>query len=128
MRKFNLQELYNFTLPSWTKKVYPEPIRTIGAPNFSNLVYSLEMRRLKAGPLIANIVNEMESKSEGELNETFHFYSGHDTTISVLLTALDLYDGIPPPYSTSVIFELRQKDKDYVVTVRMIHVNSQLDV
>lgn len=70
------------------------------------------------GPLIGNLVNEMELKIKGELNETFHFYSGHDTTISVLLTALDIYNGIPPPYSTSVIIELRQKDEDYVVTVK----------
>lgn len=112
-----IEELYNLTLPSWAKKIYPEPLKTIGAPTFSNIAYSHEMRRLKAGPLIGSLVDEMEQKIQGELNETFHFYSGHDTTISVLLTALDIYNGIPPPYSTSVIFELRKKYDNYVVTI-----------
>lgn len=112
-----IEELYNLTLPNWVKPIYPEPLKSIGAPSFSNIAYSHEMRRLKAGPLIGNLIKDMELKIQGELNETFHFYSGHDTTISVLLTALEIYNGIPPPYSTSVIVELRQKDDNYVVTI-----------
>ncbi|XP_065201847.1 prostatic acid phosphatase-like [Planococcus citri] len=112
-----IEELYNLTLPDWSKKIYPEPLKTIGAPTFSNIAYSREMRRLKAGPLIGNLLKEMRLKINRQLNETFHFYSGHDTTISVLLTALEIYNGIPPPYSTSVIIELREKDGNYFVTI-----------
>lgn len=54
--------------------------------------------------------------------ETFHFYSGHDLTVSVLLNTLGVFNGFAPPYCAAVIVELREKDSDYFVTVSMFYI------
>lgn len=70
------------------------------------------------GILLGKLIEEMELKIQGKLNSMFHFYSGHEATISGILIALEIFNDAVPPTSSSVFFELRQKDKDYVVTVK----------
>lgn len=48
---------------------------------------------------------------------TFHFYSGHETLLVPILNALDTYDGIVPPVGATIMFEVRKKDTQHVVTV-----------
>lgn len=71
------------------------------------------------GPLLGSIVKDMQMKRDVNFKQTLHLYSGHDTTISSLLCTLGVYNSIAPPYSSSVIFELRLKENNFIVTVRM---------
>lgn len=68
------------------------------------------------------MIKDMKKKrANGDRNETFQFYSGHDLTVAVLLNTLGVYNGFAPPYCAAVIVELRQKDSDYFVTVSMFY-------
>lgn len=42
-----IEDIHNKTLPEWTKKVYPEPLRYISAESFRLGTYTREMARLK---------------------------------------------------------------------------------
>ena len=71
-------------------------------------------------PLIAQIVSEMEQWVRGEGRRVFVHYSGHDSTISALLSALDISYGRRPPYASRVVFELwkaTQHEDDHIVRV-----------
>ncbi|XP_065205541.1 uncharacterized protein LOC135835282 [Planococcus citri] len=114
-----VEKSHNLKLSEWTERIYPEPLKQFGSLGFLMAAYSHHMRRIKTGPFIDQLVKGMEMKIQKKLNATFHFYSGHDTTIASLLTALEMYKDIfiLPPYSSSLIFELRQKDEDHSVTI-----------
>ena len=58
----------------------------------------------------------MQKKVDGQGSNTKMFmYSAHDATVAIVLQALGLYNGIPPPYAATVLLELHKvKDQHYV--------------
>lgn len=84
-----------YSLPIWTSSVYPggdmEQLVTLAETVRSK---TREMSRLRGGFLLKHMVNRMEDKfaDKMKLNGTVWLYSGHDTTITTLLTALKLYE------------------------------------
>jgi lysosomal acid phosphatase len=49
-----IEDLYNFTLPNWTKKVYPEKMISVSAYSFTIPAKTKLLQRLKIGKLIGN--------------------------------------------------------------------------
>jgi len=62
----------------------------------------LHLSRLKLQPLLYEIAHRMNSSQ----SERFVLYSGHDTSIEPLQSALGISNGIWPRYASRVIFEL----------------------
>lgn len=89
-----IEELYNKTLPDWTKKVYKSPELNY-ATNiaFALNTYTRKLARLKAGPLLKDILTRFETKYRSELkpDRTLFIYSAHDTTVANLLNTLKLF-------------------------------------
>ena len=96
-----IEELYNKTLPAWTKKVYPNPMKKLRDLSFQLTTWTDDMKRLRSGPLITDLVERAEwlanpvdmTYLEGNLAPRKHqppraavpkltMYSGHDTTIA----------------------------------------------
>lgn len=71
------------------------------------------------GPFLGRVLQDVRKKIDGDFNQTLHLYSGHDTTVTNVLSALGQYNFQCPPYSSSLLFELREKDDDHFITVRM---------
>ncbi|XP_058129225.1 prostatic acid phosphatase [Anopheles ziemanni] len=105
-----IEELNNFTLPEWTKSVYPEPLRTISAMGFAVKTNNTQLARLKMGPLVKEILNRFRSKANGSLkpNRSVWIYSAHDVTVGSLLNALRIFELHNPPFAACVLLELRQ--------------------
>ena len=59
----------------------------------------------------------MTKKAEGQFKKIFQFYSGHDTTITALMNTLGIFNGFQPPFSSSLMIELRRKNDQHIVTV-----------
>lgn len=106
----HIEELNNFTLPAWTSKVYPEPLRSISAKSFATKTNTPAMARLKAGPLVKEILERFRAKVNRKLkpDRSVWIYSAHDTTVASLLNALRLFDLHNPPFAACVLLELRQ--------------------
>lgn len=96
---FFIEELYNKTLPEWTRKVYPSADMTyISDFTFSINTYTRQLARLKTGPLVKEMLERFVDKSKGKLNpnRSLWIYSAHDTTVANLLNALKLFKvGVP---------------------------------
>ncbi len=102
-----IEQLYNLTLPAWTKKVYPEQMQELHDLSFKLSTWTLEMKRLRAGPLIQSIVDFFEGFIAEQVTFKMLMYSGHDTTVSSLLNALGMFDPpVAPAYAAMVIMEL----------------------
>ncbi|KAL0277101.1 UNVERIFIED_CONTAM: hypothetical protein PYX00_004499 [Menopon gallinae] len=114
-----IEHLYNFTLPEWTSKIFPEPLRKWAAFSFTIPCYNRKMARLKTGPLISEMAMHMKKKIDGKLkpDRKAWIYSAHDTTVANVLNTLGLFDTQCPPYLSLVLIELRKKNDEYFVAI-----------
>lgn len=116
----HIEQIYNFTLPEWTKKVYPGKMFEVSGLSFAVKTYTKLLARLKIGPLLKEILGHYKNKTENRLdpNRNLWIYSAHDTTVANILNGLGVFKAMGyhnPPYVSSVLFELIQsKDKYYV--------------
>ena len=86
------------------------------------LVPDDETRRVKAGPLLKYIVKNMDvARNSPKLDEQekashrkakMYVISGHDTTSSIFLGSLGLFDTQFPTYASAAIVELHKGDKN----------------
>lgn len=117
-----IEALYNKTLPEWTKAVFPDKMRRLRDLSFTLTTWTPELARLRAGPLIDNIVQtfrQVESSSMEPTERKMLMYSGHDTTLSSHLNALGLFNPpVAPPYASAVLWELwRDADGGHSVSI-----------
>ncbi|XP_026831711.1 prostatic acid phosphatase isoform X2 [Drosophila erecta] len=105
-----IENLYNMTLPEWTKKVYGgEELTYVSNFAFAISSYTRKLARLKAGPLLKDIFQRFQKKSAGRLSpdRSMWIYSAHDTTVASVLNALKLFELHSPPYTACIMMELR---------------------
>lgn len=108
-----IENVNNLTLPDWTKSVFPDKLQPVAAFSFAIPCYTVELARLKTGPffdeLQKNIFNVTDSIKHQKHPRKVWMYSGHDTTIANILQALKLFEYHNPPYSSTILFEVRTR-------------------
>ncbi|XP_013394051.1 prostatic acid phosphatase [Lingula anatina] len=120
--------VHNKTLPSWVNSTWQPTGQNVwdmirNTTNFSwqLLFRTKEMRRLRGGLLVGEMINNMKNKIKlGPNNKSepkMHMYSAHDTTVAAMLNALDVFNGVQPPYASMVALELHEKDNSHWVEV-----------
>lgn len=102
-----IEELYNKTLPNWSKSIYPSGLKPIAAQSFATKTYTRELARLRVGPLLQEIFDRSINKTISNLSRSLHMYSAHDSTIANVLNTLKLFDNHSPPYCACIMIELR---------------------
>lgn len=114
-----IEDLFNKTLPEWTKSVYPDKLKPISARQFATSTYTRDLARLKSGPLLKDILIRFKNKTNHDLkpNRNLWFYSAHDTTVANLLNTLKVFDYQNPPYRACVMLELREFNGDHFVSI-----------
>ncbi|XP_063045117.1 lysosomal acid phosphatase isoform X2 [Engraulis encrasicolus] len=121
------ERLHNMTLPSWVTPDVMETLRKLKNFGFQIMfgVYKQQEKcRLQGGILLNQILTDMSAHAVAEPKDTLkmNVYSAHDTTIVALQSALDVFNGLQPPYASCHIFELWQED-DGSFTVSMFFRN-----
>lgn len=66
------------------------------------------MTRIRGGPIVTNIFEQMVRKQRGELSRNFAIYSAHDTTLNFAMTALNVINQTTPipDYGATLCLEL----------------------
>ncbi|CAO2633765.1 Prostatic acid phosphatase [Lemmus lemmus] len=105
--------VHNFTLPSWATEDAMTKLRELSELSLLSL-YGIhkqkEKSRLQGGVLVSEILKNMKTATQSQKYRKFVMYSAHDTTVSGLQMALDVYNGILPPYASCHIMELYQEE------------------
>lgn len=106
-------------IPSWAEDIDQEKVAYLAGLVLAKPVFTEELKRLSAGPFFNYLLNYFDSVVNNETDVAkFLMLSGHDSTISVVLGAMDVYDYHPPEFASTVIWELRQNAKEeYYVNV-----------
>lgn len=83
-------------------------------------VYNSELKRLKAGFFLNKTIAEWHRKKRNELTEKFFLYSGHDTTVTNVLSGFNVWEQQFPDYGVMLMLELSQhkKTKEFGVEVK----------
>lgn len=88
---------------------------------FSSKVLYFLPTFLIPGPMLKSITFDMIQKTK---NSTFlqnlHIYSGSDNTLETVMIALNVYNHIRPYFGSALIFELRKRNNDSLVSVNII--------
>lgn len=69
-------------------------------------IFTKDASILGMGRLIGEMIDNFNRKIRNQDQRKIYLYSGHDTSIIPVLTALDIFDGKFPPVGTYLIFEL----------------------
>lgn len=78
------------------------------------------MKRIRGGPLITDVYQQMVKKQNGSLPHNFAIYSAHDSTLVNVMRALNVDDQTTtiPDYGATLAFELHcRRDDDCYVRV-----------
>lgn len=139
-----LQHLHNLTLPSWANSTVYEKLQLFKGLSFIWNVQTEEMKRLKVGPLLRRLLEEMKAKvdasylilgdDDGEFDDIqpyedpisyrkMYIYAGHDSTITAFLETLKLFQPHVPPYASALILELHKEPgtNDFYVEVSLLN-------
>lgn len=110
--------VHNFTLPSWVTEDTMTKLRELSELSLLSL-YGIhkqrEKSRLQGGVLVGEILNHIKTATQPWNLRKLIMYSAHDTTVSGLQMALDVFNGILPPYASCHLIELYLEKGDYFV-------------
>ncbi|XP_011701348.1 PREDICTED: venom acid phosphatase Acph-1-like, partial [Wasmannia auropunctata] len=108
------EEHMNLTLPEWTKNYYPDKLIPLTLFELKLNTYSDEFRRLKGGPMLKKITDEMLMKKKlGTLQpekRKMFMYIGHDSTIVTLLDTMHIWYNQMPYYNIMTMIELHEDE------------------
>uniref|UniRef100_A0A667X5B5 Acid phosphatase 2, lysosomal n=1 Tax=Myripristis murdjan TaxID=586833 RepID=A0A667X5B5_9TELE len=104
--------IHNLTLPRWATQEVLDTLRKIAS---FEVMYSIlshkrkEKARLSGGVLLNAILRNFSKAVEQGSTLKFIMYSAHDSTLITLQAALDVYNGLLPPYAACQLFEFYQE-------------------
>ncbi|XP_021357337.1 testicular acid phosphatase homolog isoform X2 [Mizuhopecten yessoensis] len=117
------QYVHNLSLPEW-KSVLPfDLVQTIRDVSAANFLPTSEMKKMKAGSLLKEMIENMKTTLNTTAHPKVYLYSGHDSTVIALLRVLNVFDKRKPRYSACVMVEFWKTDIDGTPFIRIIHRN-----
>ncbi|XP_011255201.1 prostatic acid phosphatase isoform X3 [Camponotus floridanus] len=109
----------NLTLPKWIDDYYSKLLRYYLYEQQLN-TYNDEFRRLKGGPMLQKIINDMKNKKEDTLQpkeRKMFMYIGHDSTIVTLLDTMHIWYNQIPHCNIMIMIELHQDENKWNIQV-----------
>ncbi|GAB4814148.1 hypothetical protein N2152v2_001194 [Parachlorella kessleri] len=80
-----------------------------------------EVLRLSMGRLMQLMIQRMDDAASGKRGPKLHLFSGHDSSVMLLLVALGKELSHWPPYMSHVVFELWRRPSDGVHYVKVLY-------
>lgn len=110
------------TIPEWVLEAYQDYLAKYVAQMFALMHYNEEMIRIRGGPLITEIIHNMEDLANGKDGKPIMIYSAHDSSLLSLAFVLGVQDQIPelPNYSDTFMVDLSDTN-----TVQVIYMNTE---
>jgi prostatic aicd phosphatase len=114
-----LQQEFGLVLPEWTEKYYPNGMQEMTDKSYVYNAYNSELKKLKGGVFVKKALNDWESKIDSKLKQKIFVYAGHDSTVTNILAALNVWETQFPDYGIAGILEFSQdrETKEYGVEI-----------
>lgn len=96
----------NTFIPAWVNSLDKEKLAYLASMYFASETFTDELKSLKTGPFFENLLNFFNESVASHENPRFLMMSGHDETIASVMNTMDVFDYIPPEFSSMVVWEL----------------------
>jgi len=103
------EKSHNITWDSWVTEDIYKNLTSLNDIQWQAMYYGEELQKLSGGLFLNEIIIQLKQISDTpnqEIAEKLRIYSGHDTDVAALLSAIGVYNGIQPPYASCFIIEL----------------------
>lgn len=119
---------FGLELPAWTKDYYPHRLENLTELSYIYNIYTPEVQKIKAGPFLQKLVDQFDAKRSNTLKPKdlkISLYTGHDSTIVNVLSALNVWKQQMPVYGIMALFELVRDKETNEIGVQIYLRNSE---
>ncbi len=124
-----IRQLYHLPLPQGMTEQEADTIMEAGRWAFTQIFKAPAMGQLTGQPLLQEIIANLKKASQGQTKLKWMLFSGHDSTILSLMSAMQVPMETPPPYASNLNFALYETESGRkIVKVTLNGKNAQLPV
>lgn len=120
----SIQQNYGLELPEWSDDVFPDDMLAVRIRSFQLITETPYMKRIRGGPIVTEIFNQMIAKQNGDLSRKIMIFSAHDKTLASAMNALGVYNQTEPlpDFGATLVFELYcgSSHKECIVNVSVM--------
>lgn len=102
----NLQKEYGLKLPEWTENYFPKKLEYLTDKSYVYAAYNNELKRLKGGVFVKKAMEDWDKKADKKLKTKIFLYGGHDSTVTNILSAFNVWEQQFPVYAITAMLEL----------------------
>lgn len=116
-----VQQENKLKLPAWTKHIGLDQLQKLRERATAMQTETLYMKRIAAGPFIAEVLDKLTQKANGTLSQNLQIYSASDINIIDLMSALNMSSqvGYYVDFCATVVFELYRIGSESIIKVIM---------
>ncbi|KAG5676091.1 hypothetical protein PVAND_005945 [Polypedilum vanderplanki] len=110
---------FGLVLPKWTLDYFPKRLQEMTDKSYVYNAYNSELKRLKGGVFVKKALGDWKSKIDNKISQKIFVYAGHDSTVTNILSAFNVWKTQFPDYGFTGILELSQhkKTKQYGIEI-----------
>ncbi|KAG5671139.1 hypothetical protein PVAND_001352 [Polypedilum vanderplanki] len=110
---------FGLVLPKWTLDYFPKRLQEMTDKSYVYNAYNSELKRLKGGVFVKKALGDWKSKIDNKISQKIFVYAGHDSTVTNILSAFNVWKPQFPDYGITGILELSQnkKTKQYGIEI-----------
>ncbi|KAH7646619.1 lysosomal acid phosphatase-like protein [Dermatophagoides farinae] len=123
------EKLFGYKLPAWVDTNIYTKLKEISDKTFIFDAMTREIQKFRAGLLLADIWQHISNHElldndddDDDNKHRLYIYSTHDDQLSVFMSALNNFNGIAPPYGSTIMMEIHQNHTDESF-IRMYYLN-----
>ncbi|XP_076643313.1 venom acid phosphatase Acph-1 [Halictus rubicundus] len=122
-RVFSLRQLLyaqrdiGLELPEWTKEVFPGKLDDLAVYDILIRNRTPKMKQLLGGVWIKEWLNRVNDYLNRNDNRKAFMYASHELNLAAILVALDNFDYKVPSYSSTIMFELHEKNNQHFIQI-----------
>ncbi|XP_070492517.1 prostatic acid phosphatase-like [Chironomus tepperi] len=112
---------FGLKLPEWTEEYFPERMQELTDKSYIYNAYNSLMKRLKGGVFLKKAINDWNNK---KIKQKIFLYAGHDSSVTNILSAFNVWAQQFPDYGATGILEFSQNKVDGTYGVEIFLKNS----
>lgn len=123
---FKIHEEAGLSVPEVFTK-YRSTLEDVDYWYFQNIARTDRLKTLRGGggPLVKKILDDVTNFQNSRDTRKMYMYSAHDSTVATNLNTLNVFNGIPPPYASAVIYEVYNSSGTF--NIKVLYQNETAD-
>lgn len=115
-----IEQAHGYQIPVWATDKVLEELKDLNVISFITMGLTRRIQKLRSGVLLNDLAEKIKmlvkkptpkKKLLVDDAKKLNVYSTHDSFLAVLLEALQINNKLPPPFGSTVIFELHQNNE-----------------